>query len=96
MPKTSTRYVTLPIRSGKPWVQPMETVGAILCTTISTFPQLYSRVSSMVINHRLLPSSYTNYTHLFTRDVNKFTSVNSQLSAVYTGPITTTTTYISI
>lgn len=96
MPKTSNHVATVPTSGGKVWVQRMERVREFLCTTNTVFPQPNTQSASMVKTLQVLPSSYTICTHLFTTAVGKFTSVNSQLSAVYTGPITTTTTYISI
>lgn len=96
MRSSSSHVYTVPMLSGKAWVQPMESTWNFLCTTYDSFTQPFMQTRHMVINRVVLPSSYTNCTHLLTRVVGKFTPVISRLSAVYTGPITTTTTYISI
>lgn len=96
MHKSGSRLLKVLNIRGKTWVQPMETIWATLCTKTAIFPHGDTISVSMVITSRVMLSSYTNCTQVFRQVVHKITPVNTQFSAVYTGPITTITTYISI
>ena len=95
MHNTSTPLLRVPKSCAKLCVQLAETMWGYLVQNNTLFPHPFLDIRAVGITKRFLRISYTKYTQVIRMHVYKFTSVISYFSALYTPPITTTTTYIN-
>lgn len=69
--------------------------GKVVWVKLCVFRTAKLTTKGPMENHRLIRDLYTFCVQKFTGSVGNFTSVNYGFYTVYTGPITTTTTYIN-